>query len=98
MSTITWRNAQSGEWSSASNWDWGIVPSAADEALFNLAGSYVVTIDSAATAQSLVFNALGATLQETTGSLTVAFDLIVDAGEVSLDGTNSIGMVTIDNG
>jgi hypothetical protein len=90
--------AQSGDWGTQADWDWGTVPESTDDVLFDQPGAYGVTISGTASARSLTFDAAGATLDETTGSLTVTGDLIVDAGEVALNGTNSIGAVNIDDG
>ncbi|HEV8382119.1 MAG TPA: Ig-like domain-containing protein, partial [Gemmatimonadales bacterium] len=47
--TVYWSNAAGGLWSTAANWSTGVVPSSADHAVINVAGTYTVTLDVDAT-------------------------------------------------
>jgi autotransporter-associated beta strand protein len=99
MATITWKNPVTGDWTAASDWSIS-VPTSTDDAVIGQIGNYVVTITSADVANSLTFNAPGATLFETgTGSLSMAGSLAVDSGTAILDAANTIGGgVTLNGG
>src|SRR5271154_3982173 len=51
---ISWTNGAGGNWNSAANWSPNQIPLAADNVSISLAGSYTVTLDVAATVESLV--------------------------------------------
>jgi hypothetical protein len=92
MSTIVWRKAQSGNWNSPSNWNYGAAPTTNDTALFDLPGAYTVSITTPVTSGNLSFNAQGATFSEAAGgSLTLSGALQVYNGLVSLNAANTIG-------
>src|SRR5262249_23206520 len=77
--------------SNPANWSTNTVPTSADDAEITLIGSYTVSVTALQAANSLEFNAAGATLLESaTGKLTLGF-LEVDNGYVELDAANTIG-------
>jgi hypothetical protein len=53
--TVSWTNPGGGSWTTPSNWDIG-VPGPTDDAVIALAGTYTVTLPSAASVNSLVPN------------------------------------------
>src|SRR5215813_12025096 len=62
---IAWKNAVSGNWNTAANWDPAQVPTSADDVSIILDGTYTVTIDAAASVNSL-------TLGGSTGTQTLS--------------------------
>ena len=98
MSTVTWRSGQSGFWRLGSFWDLGVAPAAADTAVIAQPGAYVVMLDAPAAANTLVFDAAGASLVETNGGLTLSNNLVLEAGEITLDGANALNAVELDGG
>src|SRR6266704_2917532 len=62
---VSWINPNGGNWNTASNWLDGVgvnrVPTSADNALINLAGTYTVTLDVNATVSTLTLGALSGT-------------------------------------
>ena len=66
---VSWNNASGGNWSTASNWDTGVVPTSSDDACIILDATYTVTLDVAATVNSLT---LGATTGNNTQTLLIA--------------------------
>jgi autotransporter-associated beta strand protein len=98
MALIKWKAAVNGDWSTATDWSTGAVPTAADDAAINLVGNYTVTVTNAHAANTLDFNAPGALLVESaTGRLTLN-SLRVDSGTVELNGVNTIGATTLNGG
>ncbi len=51
-----WTNAAGGPWATGTNWSLGAAPSAADDAIFNLASTYGVTLPAGATASTVQVN------------------------------------------
>lgn len=99
MANLDWKQAISGDWSTAAAWSGDLAPSALDDVFVGLIGNYVVTIAGAATARSLTFDAPGATLvQEAGGSLALSGALTVNNGLVTLAGANTIGLGVFLNG
>jgi hypothetical protein len=98
MTAINWKNAVTGDWSTPADWSTNTVPGSGDAVTVSVAGSYVVSISSAAFANSLTFTASLASLFENAGSLTMAGVLTVDSGFVSLNRANTIGSVALAGG
>src|SRR6516225_725498 len=96
MATIYWLTGASGDWSRGSNWVGGVVPGTGDDAVIDASGSYIVTISTAISANSLTLAASGATVTETdSGSLTLAGALTLETGTFQLNaGTTSVGAFT----
>src|SRR5580698_521061 len=92
MSTINWISAQSGDWSTGTNWEGGSVPGSTDATDITLPGVYTVTVASHVSAGNLTINATGETLDESSaGSLTLSGGLSLYNGAVFLSAANSIG-------
>jgi hypothetical protein len=71
MATIHWTNGAGGSWTTAANWDLNQVPTSADDAVIDAAGTYTVTISTGAAANSLATTA-GVTVEvQPTDSLTL---------------------------
>src|SRR5580698_8937341 len=98
MTAISWKNEVYGDWSTPADWSTNTVPGSGDAVTISISGPYVVTITSAAFANSLTFSASQASLVENAGSLTMAGTLTVDSGFVSLNKANTIGGVAIAGG
>jgi hypothetical protein len=67
MAAIKWAAGISGNWSLASNWNGGIVPTGFDNVTIDAAGSYTVNVDHSYSTNTLIFNAPGATINIPTG-------------------------------
>jgi hypothetical protein len=66
MASIDWNDPVSGDWSVATDWSTGAVPTQADTVFISdLGPPYTVTVSSADFANSLAINAVQATLRET---------------------------------
>ncbi len=83
--TFRWLNTGGGNWSVATNWDLGFVPSAGSTVIIDLAGTYTVNLDVDAAIDML---ALGATTG--TQTLTIATNSLTLSGAVSTVGTNGV--------
>lgn len=97
MSTVTWKKAASGDWSSAAKWSTGKVPGAADAVAIAAAGSYTVSIASPQAAKSLTIASAKATVL-VNAAFAVGGVLALNAGTLNLmtggvlqGGTLSIG-------
>lgn len=98
MAITRWIGAGAGDWTDRLNWSAG-VPIATSTTLFSLPSkTFTVSLDEAAVARRVTFNAPNGTLNEFgTGSLTATlFDL--DAGRVSLRGENAFQTFRLDGG
>jgi hypothetical protein len=63
MAINFWKIGVSGNWSQASNWSLGTVPSStSDDVTINAAGTYTVTVDRGFDVGAFVFNAPTATI------------------------------------
>src|SRR5581483_7973533 len=91
MATATWLHATSGNFATSSNWSPG-TPGSGDDAVINLVGGYTVSLTTAQSVNSLLFDAPGAALAESSaGALLMGGALTVDSGTVTLNGANTIG-------
>lgn len=87
MSTISWTNAAGGSWSVGSNWSGGVVPTAADDVVIALPGTYAITTGFGSNpAHSVTLNDAGASLSIGFGTLALGGVLEIDAGAVSTNG------------
>ncbi len=97
MSTTSWIAGVSGNWNNAGFWTSGR-PNSSTTAFIQAPGDYTVTLGGTAVTDTVVLNAVGATLSEkSAGSLTANF-LDVENGVAILRGTNTIGAIDITGG
>jgi hypothetical protein len=89
MSKVKWESWLGGNWNAAANWSYGAAPTASDDAVFDLPGNYTAYITSPPVTSSLTFNAPGATLDQTGGSLAVGGSVNIYNGVVSLNDANN---------
>src|SRR6266568_6421251 len=82
MAAISWKSGISGNWSQASNWSSNTVPGSGDDVTIDAAGTYTVNVNSAFTADTLVFDAPTATINIPSGD-----SLRVFAGATITGGT-----------
>jgi hypothetical protein len=95
MATISWTAGASGAWSDGSNWTPASAPGAGDDALFDTAGTYRVTV-AGATVNRITLDDPVASL--VSGDvLTVNEGLIVSAGTVDIVTGTVIAIGTFDN-
>jgi microcompartment protein CcmK/EutM/copper chaperone CopZ len=91
ITSVTWKSASGGDWSTAADWSGGKVPTASNSATIAAAGTYTVTISTADTAYSLLVNNKNVTVSDSS-SLSVSGALTVTAGVFSLaDGASITG-------
>ena len=96
MASIDWNDPVSGDWSVATDWSTGAVPTQEDTVFISdLGPPYTVTVSSADFANSLVLNAVTGALLENSGSLTISGALHVDSGLAQLNKANTIGSVSL---
>jgi hypothetical protein len=95
MAQISWKAAQTGNWSDGANWSSGTTPTASDNVTIDLSGGYGVLLTTAVVADNISFSAPFATLAESaSGSFTIADptgQLFVFNGFVVLNGANNFG-------
>jgi hypothetical protein len=99
MAAISWKIGSSGNWSQASNWTSGTVPGFGDDVTINAAGTYTVTVDGSDGANTLVFNASGATLSLPSGRLLQVSGGTLSAG--TIDGSGRLvnaGVTSVTSG
>jgi hypothetical protein len=89
LSTNSWKSAVSGDWDTASNWSAGHVPTASEDAVISLAGSYSVTHSTGAS-DSVHSLTTSKPLNFSSGTLTVATS-ITATSTVTLAGGTIIG-------
>jgi hypothetical protein len=90
MAAISWKSGQNGDWGTAGDWSNGHVPGSGDAVTIAASGNYTVTISSAEAANSLVLNASGAELLDTS-SLSIGTSFTETAGFVILQAGSIIG-------
>jgi hypothetical protein len=96
--SITWTNSSGGNWNVADNWSPNQVPGAADTALINTPGTYVVNVNASADVASLtVGGAAGAqTLQVNNTTLTATKAAI--NGTLTVTNSTLYGAITVNSG
>jgi hypothetical protein len=96
--SITWTNSSGGNWNVADNWSPNQVPGAADIALINTPGTYVVNVNASADVASLtVGGAAGAqTLQVNNTTLTATNAAI--NGTLTVTNSSLYGAITVNSG
>jgi hypothetical protein len=82
VSTNSWQNGVSGDWSTSSDWSNGS-PSAGSTASITASGTYVVTLFGSGTAAALTLDAQGAEFYDA-GALNLAGTLALQAGTLAL--------------
>jgi hypothetical protein len=80
----TWTSSTSADWSTASDWDFGVAPTAGLDALISVAGTYTVSISSDVDANSLTVNNADATVDDNTDQLYLNGALDLEAGIFNL--------------
>ena len=93
--TISWKSAQSGNWTVATNWSPTQVPAAGDDALIDLPGAYLVAVG-AATVQTLTLDDGDGELQ-VNGPLTITNTLTVNAGTLDITLTGAVVAIDLAN-
>lgn len=99
--TVTWSSAVSGNWSDGSKWSGGAAPTAGDNAVITMDGTYTVTLDTNATANSLTIGGTsgtqtlsngGNTLNlNTTGSVNANSVIDLSDGMLNMSGATTLG-------
>ena len=97
MTAISWTSGINGAWTDATRWSPGQVPISFDDVTVSEAGNYTISLSGSQAANTLTFDAPGASLSELGDlSVTGAFDM--EAGTVLLRGVNAFGSVAISGG
>jgi fibronectin-binding autotransporter adhesin len=92
--TINWTNTAGGTWSAAANWSPHQIPGSSDDAVVTANGTYVVTLDTGPTIQSLTLGGSSGQQTLTTGNntLTLSSTSVVNAnGVLALSGGSLSG-------
>lgn len=90
MATLSWIGTSGGDWQTAANWQGGTVPTAADDAVLNLAQAETITVSTLQHAHSVTMADTAATFV-VTGTLDATGDIRLSFGTIALDGTLSSG-------
>ena len=96
--TITWTNSSGGNWNVADNWSPNQVPGAADTALINTPGIYIVNVNGSANVASLtVGGAAGGQILQVISTTLTATNAAING---TLTATNSVlnGAITVKAG
>ncbi len=90
--SIWWVSAKDGNWSDASNWSTGAVPSPSDTVAIPLEGDYTVTLSTDVTVAYLFLGAPDGTQKLATGSnqLTIERGKLIGGAELQVDGNVNI--------
>lgn len=90
--SIWWATATNGDWSDASKWSTGVVPSPTDAVAIPLEGDYTVTLTEDVTVSYLLLGAPDGTQKLATSShqLTIESGKLIGGAELQVDGTVSI--------
>ncbi len=87
---VAWINANGGDWSNATNWDAGRIPTTIDTVEIVLDGDYTVTLDTDATVYRLEIGGTSGTQALSIGGTTLTVNQFLNIGTnglVDLDGT-----------
>jgi hypothetical protein len=88
MTAIKWASGISGNWSLASNWSSGTIPSFSDDVTIDASGSYTINVNNGAGVNSLVFNAPAATINIPSNELvSVLHGITLTGGTIDGPGT-----------
>jgi fibronectin-binding autotransporter adhesin len=96
MATNAWIVPVTGAWSSSGNWSDG-VPTADQDVLIGVNGTYAITASGTTSAESITLNSTGATLDES-GTLALGGLLQVQAGTLDLAGVITGGTIETTGG
>jgi hypothetical protein len=84
----TWTNTAGGNWGSAGNWSGGVVPTAADNALFTTAGTYTAVLNDTRSINNVTLNVATATVNAFGGNLNLGGTMTLSAGNWVMGGLN----------
>jgi len=100
LATISWISTTGGDWSDGANWQGGVVPGPADDAVMSLSNAETITVSMAETVQSVSFDDPAATFIETAlGTLDASGNVTIDAASLTFDGKIAAGStVTLNAG
>ena len=86
MATVNWKNAASGNWNNAANWDTGSTPGASDNAVISVAGSYTVALNTPISVGSITIGDSAAALQiQDAGGTEAVNGSVANSGYLGLD-------------
>jgi hypothetical protein len=81
-----WTNTAGGNWAIPGNWSGGVVPGAADNALFTTAGTYTVTLNDSRSITNVALNVPTATVSAFGGNLNLGGTMTLTAGNWLMGG------------
>ncbi len=92
MAAVSWKRAVSANWTVAADWSSGAVPTAASDVTIGVAGSYTVSLTTAAAVNSITVSDFGATLAiAAPGTTEAVTKTLSNSGTVEIDGTGTGG-------
>ncbi|MBK5276058.1 MAG: hypothetical protein JJE30_13530, partial [Desulfuromonadales bacterium] len=81
--SISWTGAVSGNWSDTSKWSPNVVPTASDDVIVSVAGSYTITLDASPTINSLTLGGSGTpTFTASSRVVTVTNSATINTGAI----------------
>src|SRR5690349_1393702 len=83
-----WTNTAGGNWSIPGNWSGGVVPGAADNALFTTAGTYTVVLNDTRSITDVALNVPTVTVNSFGGNLNLGGTMSLTAGNWLMGGLN----------
>jgi len=100
MATISWISNSGGDWSTGANWQGGVVPGAADDAVMNLTAAETITVSTRQHVHSVAMSDTAASfLISASGALDATGDIVLSVGSASVQGAiSSGGAITIESG
>ncbi len=91
MTSINWKSGVNGSWDTAASWSGGAVPDATSAVNIAAAGSYIIQMANAESVASLVLNAAGAEINDTSGQIfSVGTSMTINAGTFALSSGSQI--------
>ena len=91
MTAINWKTGVNGSWDTAADWTGGVVPAGGNDVVIAAAGSYIIQMVNAESVASLVLNAAGAQINDTSGQVfSVGSSMTIMAGTFALSSGSQI--------
>jgi len=91
MTAINWKTGVNGSWDTPGSWAGGAVPTSGDAVTIAAAGTYIIQMANAESVASLLMNAFGAEINDTSGQIfSVGTSMTVTAGTFAMSNGSQI--------